>query len=106
MDALQLLEQKISLLINRVKELQDVNVRLHKDVVSLEKENKALKAENSAISEENMQLITRADELEKKTLVESGQIDELSQEKALTKMAVDDLLERLRAIDSLIEKQK
>ena len=105
MDALQLLEQKISSLVSRIKELQEKNERLHADVGSFDKENKELKAENAKLAEENMQLVAKAGDLEKKALEGNDQIDELNQEKALTKLAVDDLLDRLKSIDSLVEKQ-
>ncbi len=105
MDALQLLEQKISSLIDRVKELQEENGRLHADAGNLDKENKELKAENAKLAEENMQLLAKVGDLEKRALDGNDQIDELNQEKALTKLAVDDLLDRLKSIDTLVEKQ-
>ncbi len=105
MDTLQLLEQKISSLISRVKELQEKNGRLYEDMGSQDKENKELKAENAKIAEENVQLLAKLNDLGKKALDGNDQIDELNQEKALTKLAVDDLLERLKSIDSLVEKQ-
>lgn len=112
MDVLQLLEQKISSLVDRVKKLQEESKRLHGDVVSLtkERENLAkerekLKTENGKLAEENMRLFQKVTDLEKKALTGKDQIDELNQERALTKLAVDDLLEQLQSIDSLIEKQ-
>jgi len=105
MDALQLLEQKISSLVNRIKELQEERGQLHADIGHLDKENKELKAENAKIAEENVQLFAKLGDLEKRALEGNDQIDELNQEKALTKLAVDDLLERLKSIDSLVEKQ-
>ncbi len=106
MDALQLLEQKISSLVTCMETLQERNVQLGESIGTLDKENKELKAENAKIAEENMQLIARLSDLEKKALEGNDQIGELNQEKALTKLAVDDLLERLKSIDSLVEKQK
>ncbi len=105
MDALQLLEQKISSLVDRVKELQGENGRLHADAGNFDKENKELKAENAKLAEENMQLLAKVGDLEKRALEGNDQIDELNQEKALTKLAVDDLLERFKSIDSLVETQ-
>ena len=105
MDALQLLEQKISSLVSRVKEVQEANGQLRADAESLDKENKELKAENAKLAEDNMQLLAKATDLEKKALEGNDQIDELNQEKALTKLAVDDLLDRLKSIDSLVEAQ-
>ncbi|TET36779.1 cell division protein ZapB [Candidatus Dependentiae bacterium] len=105
MDALQLLEQKISSLVDRVKALQEEHGRLRADVGNLDKENKELKAENAKFAEENMQLFAKVGDLEKRALEGNDQIDELNQEKALTKLAVDDLLDRLKSIDVLVEMQ-
>ncbi len=105
MDALQCLEQKISSLVALAKELKEKNGQLHLQEGVIGKENEALKAENARLAEENAQLFARIDNFERKALEGNDQIDELNQEKVLTKMAVDDLLERLKSIDSLVEKQ-
>lgn len=105
MDMLQLLEQKISTLVSSVKDLKEKNGQLSKDVASIGSENQKLKTENAKLAKENAQLSARFHDIEKKAHEGNNQINELNQEKALTKMAVDDLLERLKSIDSLIEKQ-
>ena len=92
-------------MVDRIKELKEENGRLRADTAILDKENKELKAENAKVAEENMQLLAKAGDLEKKALEGNDQIDELNQEKALTKLAVDDLLDRLKSIDTLVEKQ-
>ncbi len=105
MDMLQLLEQKISTLVSSIKDLKAKNGQLSNDAASMSNENQKLKAENAKLAKENAQLSARILDIEKKAHEGNNQIDELNQEKALTKMAVDDLLERLKSIDSLIEKQ-
>lgn len=105
MNPLQLLEQKISSLVEKTKEFKDKNAQLSKELEALTKQNKDLKAENAKFAEHNAQLQANLNDMKKKALEGNGQIDELNQEKALTKMAVDDLLERLKSIDSLVEKQ-
>lgn len=105
MDALQLLEQKIAFLVDRIKKLQGESKQLHTDVENAAKENQDFKVENAKLAEENMQLLAKVDYLERIALEGNSHIDELNQEKALTKLAVDDLLERLKSIDSLVEKQ-
>ncbi len=105
MDTLQLLEQKISSLIALIKELKEKNGQLDKEIATMRKESKELKAQYAKFAEENAQLIKKVDSSEKKARDGNDQIDELNQEKTLTKMAVDDLLERLKSIDSLVEKQ-
>ena len=105
MDMLQLLEQKVSTLVSSMKELKEKNGQLSKDAANMSSEHQKLKAENAKLSKENAQLSARLLDIEKKAHEGDNQIDELNQEKTLTKMAVDDLLERLKSIDSLIEKQ-
>lgn len=108
MDVLQVLEQKIASLIDLVKNLKEKNSQLNKDVASMGKENQTLKTENTKLAQEHAHINTKLaslENVEKKALESNNQIDELNQEKAFTKMAVDDLLERLKSIDSLIEKQ-
>ena len=105
MDALQLLEQKISALVELIKGLKQNNIKLKTDFDMLSKEHASLKNENAKIAEENARLADKAESVEKEALKGSGQIDELNQEKALTKIAVDDLLERLKVIDSIVEQQ-
>ncbi len=105
MDMLQLLEQKVSTLVSSIKDLKEKNGQLHKDVASISTENQKIRTENAKLAKENAQLSARIHDIEKKAHEGNNQINELNQEKALTKMAVDDLLERLKSIDSLIEKQ-
>jgi len=73
MEALGLLEKKIKDLIELVAKLRQ---------------------ENALLKTENAQLLQK---------VESAKNDELSQEKALTKMVVDDLI---KSIDSLVEENQ
>ena len=103
MNALQLLEQKISSLVTMIKELKAKNNKQQEELDSLQKIFVNLKAENAKLVEENTQLSTKAEVLEMEALKGTGQIDELNQEKTLTKMAVDDLLERLKIIDVIVE---
>jgi FtsZ-binding cell division protein ZapB len=105
MDALQLLEEKISSLVAIIKELKEKNKQLSDEVGNLSTENMEIAAKHAKMADENSQLVSKVAALEKKALEGNDQIDELNQEKALTKIAVDDLLERLKSIDSLVEKQ-
>ncbi len=105
MDALRLLEEKISSLVTIIKELKEKNDQLSDEIQAISKKNSKLITENAKVAEENAQLLAKAESLEKKALEGNDQINELNQEKALTKIAVDDLLDRLISIDSLIEKQ-
>lgn len=82
METLNTLEQKVVSLITRIKEL---------------------KAENEQLLNENTQLLAKIEMMEKSILSETKRTEELDQEKALTKLVVDDLI---KSIDMLVEKEK
>lgn len=105
MDTLQLLEQKISSLVELIKGLKEKNNTIKAELELLNKEHTSLRNENAKLAEENARLADKIESIEKEALKGNGQIDELNQEKALTKVAVDDLLERLKVIDSIVEQQ-
>lgn len=105
MDALQVLEQKITSLVSMVHELKAQKDQAHKDLEVLHFEAAELKNNNAKLEKENAQLLSKIDNIEKQAIEGNDQINELSEEKTLTKIAVDDLLERLKAIDSMVESQ-
>lgn len=76
---------------------------LEKKVVSLIDTIKQLKAENDRLVNENSQLSERLLMMEGAVHEDAKRVEELDQEKALTKMVVDDLI---KSIDSLIESEK
>jgi regulator of replication initiation timing len=82
MEALNVLEKKIASLVDVIKEL---------------------KTENARLIEENTQLAIKLESIEGSILSDTKRIEELDREKALTKMAVDDLI---RNIDSLVKGEK
>ena len=73
---------------------------LEKKVVSLIEIIKQLKAENARLVEENSQLADKITMMQTVASDEAKRAEEFDQEKALTKMVVDDLIKN---IDSLIE---
>jgi len=79
MDLLNILEEKIALLVHRIKELE---------------------SEKAQLIEEKEQLAAKLEAMENSMLSDIKRIEELDQEKALTKMVVDDLIKN---IDSLVE---
>jgi cell division protein FtsB len=78
MEPLSMLEEKVSLLLNLVKELKKENARLDK---------------------ENSDLLNKIELLESSTIDQSQQAAE---EKALTKIVVEDLI---KSIDSFVQKE-
>lgn len=95
MDALKLLEEKLVQLAQRARDLMAENA-------VLSEEAKELKTENSKIAEENAQLTAKLAMLENALQDDTRKIDELKQEKQLTKLVVDDLI---KSIDALVENQ-
>ena len=73
---------------------------LEEKVVSLVNLAKLLKAENAELAEKNKDLQGQLQALESSLVSETKDLEELSQEKIMTKMAVDDLLQ---SIDQLID---
>ena len=82
MDILQILENKIHSLLLLIKKLKE---------------------QNECLSNENVQLIAQIESMKNNMLKESHDMDELTKERELTKMVVDDLI---RNIDSLVEKEQ
>ena len=78
MDTLKVLEDKIALLVNRVHEL---------------------KKDNDVLVDENCRLATRLKNLEESLQTDTQRITKLDEERALTKMVVDDLI---KSIDLLV----
>lgn len=86
MDALNMLEQKIAALIESKK----TDLALIKD----------LKANVCQLQEENKQLKDQLEKIENSLLVGHQNVEELHQERVLTKMVLDDLI---KSIDLLVE---
>ena len=78
MEALGVLEEKIRGLIGQVLELREANDRLVKEKIGLEK---------------------RVEAMEGSLLKDNRDLEDLNQEKTLTKVAVDDLI---KSIDALV----
>ncbi len=79
MDALKVLDEKIAGLISRINDLE---------------------ADNAKLAADNAQLTAKLETMETSMLSDIKRIEELDQEKALTRMVVDDLIKN---IDSLAE---
>lgn len=86
MDALNVLEQKIAMLIESKK--QDLSTI------------KDLQSAVAQLQEENKQLKDQLEKVEHSLLTGHQNVEELHQERALTKMVLDDLI---KSIDVLVE---
>ncbi len=105
MEILSLLEQKVVLLIGFVEKLEKNHETLKVSCEVLEKEIIELKAENAHFVEENEQLTTRINSLLCASEAENRELNELSQEKKYTKQVVDDLINSIKNIEFLVEKE-
>ena len=76
---------------------------LEKKVVSLIDIIRELKAENARLVEENTQLVVKLTMMQGAVQEDAKRVEELDQEKALTRMVVDDLIKN---IDALVEGEK
>ncbi|MFC1842961.1 hypothetical protein ACFLYU_04850 [Candidatus Dependentiae bacterium] len=95
--------EALGLLENKIKNLVELSSKF-------KIENAKLKTENSRLTGKNAKLSQKVDDLQKQleafegAIVENSKsLDEMSQEKALTKMVVDDLIQ---SIDSLVEENQ
>ncbi len=102
MDALRILEEKLTALVSIVQDLKGKNNLLEKQVVTmqqhsdeLKKHNKQLEKEKNKLAEENFQLVADLGNLKASVSSGSETIDLLKEEKALTKIAVDDLIKSI-----------
>jgi len=96
MEALGLLEKKIKNLVEFVGKLKGENAKL-------KTENSRLKDENVKLLKEIKSFEIRMESTEGSILEQSKNLEELSQEKELTKIVVDDLIKN---IDSFVQENQ
>ena len=102
MESLVALEEKIKALVAIVKNIKAENALLQPENSFLKNENAQLKAENARLVEGNAQLTTQLQTIENSILLESGQVQELKEERSITRLVLDDLL---KSIDSIVENE-
>jgi len=109
MEALSLLESKISSLLELVKKLKTENYSLKKEcgqltaeISQLTEEKAKLSDDNAALSKNIEILTTKTKEVKESMLENDKSLDVLNQEKAETKLFIDDLI---KDIDSLVESE-
>ena len=102
MEGLFVLEEKIKTLVALVKNLKKQQDILLQENNSLKIENDALKAENTNLIENNAQLIAQMKSIESSVLLETDHIQELKEERSVTRSVLDDLI---KSIDSLVENE-
>ena len=93
---LALLEEKVLRLLEMGKTLKVSNHILNE-------ENQNMKLSNQALQEENQMLKHQLMKTETSLVAETKDLEELSQEKMMTKMILDDLI---KSIDSLVDQKE
>jgi len=102
MEVVLVLEEKIKSLIATVKNMKDNYTVLQSKYDSLQSDNDQLKAENDKLAEGNAQLTFQLNSIEKSMLKETGHVQELTEERSITRLVLDDLI---KSIDSLVENE-
>lgn len=100
MELISILEEKIKALISMVKSTKEEYDALQFKYDLLKSENSDLRTENDKLAEDNAQLIFQLSTIEKSVLKETGHVQELTEERCMTRSALDDLI---KSIDSLVE---
>jgi cell division protein FtsB len=100
MEVVLVLEEKIKALIAVAKQLKDQHDALQSKYDLLKNENDVLKAENDKLAEGNAQLTSQLQMIEKSMQKETGHVQELTEERSMTRLVLDDLI---KSIDSIVE---
>lgn len=102
MEVVLVLEEKIKALIAVAKDMKEKHDALQSKYDSLKGENAELKAENDKLAEGNAQLTFQLNTVEKSILKETGHVQELTEERSMTRLVLDDLI---KSIDSIVENE-
>lgn len=102
MEVVLILEEKIKALIATVKKIKKDLDDLQSKYDLLQSENAQLKAENDKLIEGNAQLTFHLNTVEKSILKETGHVAELTEERSVTRLILDDLI---KSIDSIVENE-
>jgi len=109
MEALGILEGKISVLLELIKKLKAENAGLKNEISRLKTECKQLlqektqlSADNAVLKEDVKRLANKLETVEKSVLANDKSLDSLNQEKKEAKLFIDDLI---KDIDSLVKSE-
>jgi predicted nuclease with TOPRIM domain len=102
MEVLLILEEKVKTLVAMVKNLKDQHGTLQSKYDSLKTEIVELKAENAKLAEGNAQLTFQLNTIESSILKETGHVLELTEERSITRLVLDDLI---KSIDLIVENE-
>lgn len=102
MEVVLILEEKVKALIARIKNMKEQHDIQQSKYDSLKNEFDVLEAENDKLAECNAQLTFQLNTIEKSILKETGHVQELTEERSMTRLALDDLI---KSIDSIVENE-
>lgn len=102
MEVLLILEEKVKTLVAAVKNMKDQHSALQSKYDSLKTEIVELKAENAKLAEGNAQLTFQLNTIESSILKETGHVLELTEERSITRLVLDDLI---KSIDLIVENE-
>jgi FtsZ-binding cell division protein ZapB len=102
MEVVLVLEEKVKALIATIKTMKKECGDLQSKYDLLQDENAQLKAENDRLTEGNAQLTFHLNTVEKSILKETGHVQELTEERSITRLVLDDLI---KSIDSIVENE-
>lgn len=102
MEVIFTLEEKVKTLIACIKTLKEEVHTLQPENVSLKADIQELKIENAKLAEHNAQLIMQLKAIENSMLLETDHVNELKEERSITRSALDDLI---KSIDSIVENE-
>jgi len=96
------LEEKIKTLIAMAKSSKEQHAAVQSKYDSLKADYAELKAENDMLFEGNAQLTFQLNAIEKSIQKETGHVQELTEERSMTRSVLDDLI---KSIDSIVENE-
>jgi FtsZ-binding cell division protein ZapB len=102
MEVIFTLEEKVKTLIACIKKLKEEIHVLQPENDSLKIEIQELKAENAKLAENNAHFIMQLRAVENSILLETDHVNELKEERSVTRSALDDLI---KSIDSIVENE-
>src|SRR5258708_1614964 len=102
MEVLLMLEEKVKTLVAVVKSMKEQQNALQSKYDSLKTEIVELKAENAKLAEGNAQLTFQLNTIESSMLKETGHVQELTEERSITRLVLDDLI---KSIDLIVENE-
>jgi FtsZ-binding cell division protein ZapB len=102
MEVLLMLEEKVKTLVATIKDLKNQLSALRSEYDSLKIEVVDLKAENAKLAEGNAQLTFQLNTIESSILKETSHVQELTEERSMTRLVLDDLI---KSIDLIVENE-